>query len=101
MDSITIYYYKTKLENLSKYKKLALSIVFDIIGFITFIDIIWAPLSGYLMTKMYKGNKGKIAGVISFLEEIIPGLDIIPTFTIMWFITYVFSKEESVIDIKT
>jgi hypothetical protein len=100
MDSITIYYYKTKLENLSKYKKLALSIVFDIIGFITFIDIVWAPLSGYLMTKMYKGNKGKIAGVISFLEEIIPGLDIIPTFTIMWFITYVFSKEESVIDIK-
>ena len=89
-----------KLENLSKYKKLALGIVFDIIGFITFIDIVWAPLSGYLMTKMYKGNKGKIAGVISFLEEIIPGLDIIPTFTIMWFITYVFSKEESVIDIK-
>ncbi|MFI0430661.1 hypothetical protein [Mariniflexile sp. HMF6888] len=89
-----------KLENLSKYKKLALGIVFDIIGFITFIDIVWAPLSAYLMTKMYKGNKGKIAGVISFLEEIIPGLDIIPTFTIMWFITYVFSKEESVIDIK-
>lgn len=89
-----------KLENLSKYKKLALGIVFDIIGFITFIDIIWAPLSGYLMTKMYKGNKGKIAGVISFLEEIIPGLDIIPTFTIMWFVTYVFSKEENVIDIK-
>ena len=89
-----------KLENLSKYKKLALGIVFDIIGFITFIDIVWAPLSGYLMSKMYKGNKGKIAGVISFLEEIIPGLDIIPTFTIMWFVTYVFSKEESVIDIK-
>jgi hypothetical protein len=84
-----------KLENLSKYKKLALSIIFDIIGFITIIDIIWAPLSGYLMTRMYKGNKGKIAGVISFLEEIIPGFDIIPTFTIMWLITYVFSKEES------
>jgi hypothetical protein len=89
-----------KLENLSKYKKLGLSIVFDIIGFITVIDIIWAPLSGYLMTKLYKGNKGKVAGVISFLEEIIPGLDIIPTFTIMWFITYVFSKEESAIEIK-
>lgn len=84
-----------KLENLSKYKKLALSIIFDIIGFITFIDLVWAPLSGYLMTKMYKGKKGKIAGVISFLEEIIPGLDIIPTFTIMWLITYVFSKEET------
>lgn len=83
------------LENLSKYKKLALSIIFDIIGFITIIDLIWAPLSGYLMTKMYKGKKGKIAGVISFLEEIIPSLDIIPTFTIMWLITYVFNKEES------
>jgi hypothetical protein len=89
-----------KLENLSKYKKLALGIVFDIIGFITFIDIVWAPLSGYLISKMYKGTRGKVAGVISFLEEIIPGLDIIPTFTIMWFITYVFSKEEKVVEIE-
>lgn len=89
-----------KLENLSKYKKLGLSIIFDIIGFITIIDIIWAPLSGYLMTRMYKGNKGKVAGVVSFLEEIIPGLDFIPTFTIMWLITYVFSKEKAVLEIK-
>ena len=89
-----------KLENLSKNKKLALGILFDIIGFITFLDIIWAPLSGYLMSKMYKGNKGKIAGVFSFLEEIIPGLDIIPSFTIMWLITYVFSKEKTMIEIK-
>lgn len=89
-----------KLENLSKNKKLALGILFDIIGFITFLDIIWAPLSGYLMSKMYKGNKGKIAGVFSFLEEIIPGLDIIPSFTIMWIITYVFSKEKTMIEIK-
>lgn len=90
-----------KLENLSKYKKLVLSIIFDIIGFITIIDIIWAPLSGYLMTRMYKGKKGKIAGVISFLEEIIPGLDIIPTFTIMWLITYVFSKEDTIVKEET
>ena len=83
-----------KLENLSKNKKLALSILFDAIGFVTFIDIIWAPVSAYLMTKMYKGNSGKAAGAISFIEEIIPGLDIIPTFTIMWLYTYVFSKEE-------
>ena len=89
-----------KLENLSKNKKLALGILFDIIGFITFLDIIWAPLSWYLMSKMYKGNKGKIAGVLSFLEEIIPGLDIIPSFTIMWIITYVFSKEKTMIEIK-
>lgn len=90
------------LENLSKNKKLVLSIVFDIIGVLTIIDIIWAPLSGYLMTKMYKGTRGKVAGVVSFIEEAIPGLDIIPTFTIMWFLTYVFQKQEKpvVVEVK-
>ena len=82
------------LDQLSKSKKFGLSILFDVIGFITFIDIIWAPVSAYLMTNMYKGKKGKIAGFISFVEEIIPGLDIIPTFTIMWFYTHVFNQEE-------
>jgi hypothetical protein len=89
-----------KLENLSKNKKLALSILFDAVGMVTFIDIIWAPASGYLMSKMYKGRKGKIAGVISFIEEVIPGFDIIPTFTIMWLLTYVFEKEEKPAVIK-
>lgn len=78
-----------------KYKKLGLSIVLDIIGFvpIPFLDIAWAPLTGYLMTKMYKGKAGKIAGIISFIEEILP-LDIIPTFTIMWIYTYLIHKEK-------
>ena len=88
------------LNDLSKNKKLALSILFDAIGFVTFIDIIWAPASAYLMTKMYDGKKGKIGGVISFIEEIIPGLDIIPTFTIMWLYTYVFSKEKNLTTIE-
>ena len=87
-------------DNLSKSKKLTLSILFDAIGFITFIDIIWAPLSAYLMTKMYKGTKGKVGGVISFIEEIVPGMDIIPTFTIMWLYTYVFNKEKNVATIQ-
>jgi hypothetical protein len=91
-------------DTLSKYQKLGLSLLFDTIGFITFIDIIWAPLSAYFMTKMYKGRTGKIAGIISFIEEIIPGLDIIPSFTLMWLFTYVFKttevKEAEVIDIS-
>ena len=80
-----------------KYKKLILSIILDVIGFFTVIpfDIIWAPISGYIITKMYKGNKGKVAGIISFLEEIIPFLDIIPTFTIMWIYTYIINKEDT------
>lgn len=87
-----------KLENLSKNKKLLLGIVFDLIGIITFIDIVWAPLSGYLMTKMYQGKSGKVAGIVAFIEELVPGLDIIPTFTIMWFYTYVFNTEDKIIE---
>ena len=84
-----------------KYKKLILSIALDAIGFIPFTDIIWAPLSAYLMTKMYKGKEGKIAAIISFIEEAIPFSDVIPTFTIMWFYSYVINKEkvESIIEI--
>ncbi|HMC01273.1 MAG TPA: hypothetical protein VKN14_09590 [Flavobacteriaceae bacterium] len=85
------------LNNLSKNKKLGLSLLFDAIGFVPFIDLVWAPTSGYLMTKMYKGKKGKIAGVITFIEEIFPGLDFIPTFTLMWLVTYVFSTNEKTV----
>ncbi|KGL64031.1 hypothetical protein [Polaribacter sp. Hel1_85] len=77
-----------------KYKKLVLSIILDAVGFIPFIDIVWAPLSAYLMTKMYKGKQGKIAAVISFIEEAIPFSDVIPTFTIMWIYSYVINKEK-------
>lgn len=87
----------------NKYQKLALSLLFDAIGYVSYLipgigelsDIVWAPASAYLMTKMYKGNKGKIAGAIAFIEEAMPGLDVVPTFTLMWLFTYVFSSKES------
>lgn len=85
-----------------KYVKLILSIILDIVGYFTIIpiDIAWAPISGFLMTRMYSGSKGKIAGIISFLEEIIPFVDIFPTFTIMWIYTYVISKDKNQKDTK-
>jgi hypothetical protein len=82
---------------MNKHKKLALGIVFDALGYIPFIDIVWAPLSAYLMTKLYPGKKGKIAAAISFIEEAMPFLDIIPTFTLMWLYTYIFSSEKEII----
>ena len=89
------------LYSLSKYKKLALSLVFDAIGLVTILDIVWAPLSGYLMSRMYKGTEGKVAGVISFIEEIVPGLKKKKPFTIMWFYTYVIKKEvPEIIEVK-
>lgn len=79
---------------------LVLGLLFDGIGMLSFTlpligefsDIIWAPVASWLMTRMYKGKIGQGAGIVTFLEEIIPGLDIIPTFTLMWLYTYVFKK---------
>lgn len=87
-----------KLKDLSKTKKLLLGILFDLIGMITFIDIVWAPISAYLMSKMYAGHKGKVASVFSFIEELLPGLDVIPSFTIMWFYTYVLSRQPEAVE---
>ncbi len=93
---------------MNKYKKLLLSVLLDGIGYVSFIipgigefsDIVWAPVSAYIMTKMYKGKEGKIAGAITFIEEAMPGLDVIPTFTIMWFYTFVLKlKKETTIDV--
>ena len=73
---------------------LAICIIMDLIGMASyivpgwgeFIDIIWAPISGYVFFKMFGGRFGLIGGVLDFLEEILPGTDIIPSFTIAWFI---------------
>ena len=86
----------------NKYKKLTLSLLLDAVGYVSFlipglgefIDVAWAPASAYIMTKLYKGKRGKIAGAVSFIEEIMPGMDVIPTFTLMWLYTYAFSKKE-------
>ncbi len=51
-----------------------------------FSDIIWAPISGYVFFKIFGGRLGLIGGVLDFLEEILPFTDIIPSFTIAWFI---------------
>jgi hypothetical protein len=80
----------------TKNKKLALGILFDAIGLLSFTipyigefgDIVWAPLAGFLMTKMYEGRVGKVAGVLTFIEEIIPFTDIVPSFTLTWIYTY-------------
>ena len=66
-----------------------------------FSDVIWAPLAAWLMTRMYKGKIGQAAGVVTFVEELVPGLDVVPTFTIMWIYTYVLSgkKAKKILDV--
>jgi hypothetical protein len=88
--------------NDKKYQKLLLSILLDGVGMLSFAvpfigdfsDVIWAPVAGWLMTRLYKGKIGQAAGIITFVEELMPGLDVIPTFTITWIYTYLLSGKK-------
>ena len=90
------------MKNKPNYKKLAISILLDFIGMLSFVipfvgefgDVVWAPLSGWIMTRMYKGTTGKIAGAVTFIEEILPGVDIIPSFTLMWIYASFIEKDK-------
>lgn len=85
----------------NKIRDLILGVLFDGIGMLSFSipilgdfsDVVWAPIAGFLMTWMYKGKIGKIAGIFAFLEEIIPFTDIIPSFTLTWIYTYWINKK--------
>lgn len=86
-----------------KYKLLILSILFDGIGMLSFViplvgefsDIIWAPLSAFLIYKMYQGVEGKIGSLVTFIEEAsIFGTDFLPTFTLTWIYKYVIKKRK-------
>jgi len=91
---------KIQIEN-TKTRDLLLGLLFDAIGMLSFAipgigefsDVIWAPLAGFLMTWMYKGTVGKVAGIFTFLEEIIPFTDMIPSFTLTWIYTYLIKKQ--------
>lgn len=75
-----------------KLPSLGACIVMDLIGYASFavplfgevIDIVWAPLSAMMFMRMFGGSKGFFGGIFNFVEELLPGLDFIPTFTIMW-----------------
>jgi hypothetical protein len=80
----------------NKTRNLILGILFDAIGSMSFAiplvgefaDVIWAPLAGFLMTWMYKGTIGRVGGMVTFVEEILPFSDFIPTFTLTWVYNY-------------
>lgn len=88
-----------------KVRKLLLGLLFDGIGMISFsipllaepLDLIWAPIAAFIMSRMYKGRVGKVASILTFVEEILPFTDVIPSFTITWIYTYYFQKQNRVI----
>lgn len=72
-----------------------LCVFLDILGLVSYLipllgeaeDIAWAPVSAVLFYFLFGKKKfGIMGGLFSFLEQISPGLDFIPAFTIAWFI---------------
>ncbi len=69
-------------------------ILMDVVGYATYAipflgeigDIIWAPISSIIFMSTFGGWKGALGGIGNFVEEILPGTDFIPSFTIMYFI---------------
>jgi hypothetical protein len=67
-------------------------IAMDFLGYATyavpiigeFADIIWAPISAIIFFRTFGGWRGAFGGIFNFVEELLPGLDFIPTFTITW-----------------
>lgn len=84
-------YYPVKQKPLPS---LAFCILMDLMGYASFavpffgefFDLLWAPISGLIYMRTFGGVKGFFGGSFAFLEELLPGMDIIPTFTITWFL---------------
>lgn len=87
---------------MGKYPILIVSILCDLIGMASFsipgigefADVIWAPVSAFLIAKLYPTKMGKFGAVISFIEEAMPGMDIVPTFTLLWIYTYMINSAD-------
>ncbi|MGK2862990.1 MAG: hypothetical protein ACSLE0_13735 [Chitinophagaceae bacterium] len=77
-----------------KQPSLIFCILMDLVGYATYAipffgeigDILWAPVSSLIFMSTFGGWKGALGGIGNFIEEILPGTDFIPSFTIMWFI---------------
>ncbi|OJU26960.1 MAG: hypothetical protein BGN92_10665 [Sphingobacteriales bacterium 41-5] len=96
------------MTNIQKSPSLLFCIAMDAVGYLSFavpgvgevIDVAWAPISAAIFAKTFGGAKGVVGGIFNFVEEALPGMDFIPSFTIMWFMTNklnIFSKNKTTI----
>ncbi|WP_258542970.1 hypothetical protein [Parvicella tangerina] len=95
--------------NSQKYGLLIISLFLDFVGMLTYsiplfgevFDLIWAPISAALVWVMYRKPYGAIGGLFSFFEEILPGGDVAPTFTVMWLVKYYVVRDKNTISKAT
>jgi len=77
-----------------KYRKLIRCILLDAVGMASayipvigsFIDLVWAPVAASISYKMFGDKRGKYTSLITFIEELFPLTDRLPSFTIFWFL---------------
>lgn len=75
---------------------LMLCIVMDLLGLVSYAvpmlgevtDVIWAPISAIIFYRVFGGPIGAFGSVFNLIEELFPGLDFIPTFTIARLVVY-------------
>ena len=71
-----------------------LCLLLDAVGMVSYfipawgewIDAVWGPLSAFLFYYLFGGKTGAVGAAISFAEESLPFTDIIPMFTIGYFV---------------
>ena len=93
---------------MKKQPSLIFCILMDVVGYATYalpvlgeiFDVAWAPISSMIFMATFGGWKGALGGVGNFIEELLPGTDFIPSFTIMWFIQNM-QKKNNVTTVKT
>lgn len=94
--------------NREKILKLVAAILIDSIGYLSYLipglgevaDAFWGSISAILIFILFKKNiKVAFAGaVFGGVEEITPGLDFIPTATLLWVVVYVKGKEKALMN---
>jgi hypothetical protein len=97
-----------KNKKMKRQPSLVFCILMDVVGYATyaipglgeFADILWAPISSIIFMIAFGGAKGILGGIGNFIEEILPGTDFIPSFTIMWFIQNM-QKKNNVTAVRT
>jgi hypothetical protein len=89
--------------NTHKLRMLGISILVDAVGMASYLapglgefaDIGWAPIAAAINFMLFKGRVGVIGGAFTFVEELLPGVDLIPSTTINWMYKFVVNNDKS------
>ena len=60
-----------------------------------FADVLWAPVSAIIFYRTFGGWKGSFGSLFNLAEELLPGTDFVPSFTLMWLWNYIGRKKNN------